>query len=101
VETQSQVGTHGGLNTSKRLVSGDQDTVQGALNSIFNILLGERKKPEKKKKQPQMDKRCCVMNWWERWLKKGKPEPKMAAGEREGQRNREACEEEQQAGING
>jgi hypothetical protein len=25
----------------------------------------------------------------------------MAAGEREGQRNREACEEEQQAGING
>ena len=48
-----------------------------------------------------MDKRCCVMNWWERWLKKGKPEPKMAAGEREGQRNREACEEEQQAGING
>lgn len=86
------------MNTSERLVSGDQNTVQGALHAVFNILLGERKKPEKK--QPQMDERCRLMNWWEKWLKKGKPGPEMAVrGGREGQRNREAGEEEQEAGT--
>lgn len=40
------------------------------------------------------------MNWWEKWLKKGKPEPEVAVGEERGKgTDGEACEEKQQVGT--
>lgn len=40
------------------------------------------------------------MNWWEKWLKKGKPEPEVADGEERGKgTDGEVCEEKQQVGT--